>query len=88
MDKVFFIALSREKLGHGAAVTAACCVSNRKRFLQFDGFDEIFLNGCEDIDFCLRMAEGGLIHYAVHDSVVDHVKCASEGRKNSQPKKY
>ena len=64
-----------------SAVTAACCVSNRKRFLQFDGFDEIFLNGCEDIDFCLRMAEGGLIHYVVHDSVVDHVKCASEGRK-------
>ena len=64
-----------------SAVTAACCVASRERFLEFDGFDEIFLNGCEDIDLCLRMSEGGLIHFVVHDSVVDHVKCASEGRK-------
>ena len=64
-----------------SAVTAACCVASRERFLEFDGFDEVFLNGCEDIDLCLRMSEGGLIHFVVHDSVVDHVKCASEGRK-------
>ena len=64
-----------------SAVTAACCVASRERFLDFDGFDEVFVNGCEDIDLCLRMSEGGLIHFVVHDSVVDHVKCASEGRK-------
>ena len=45
-----------------SAVTAACCVASRERFLEFDGFDEVFLNGCEDIDLCLRMSEGGLIH--------------------------
>jgi GT2 family glycosyltransferase len=64
-----------------SAVTAACCVTSRKRFFEFDGFDEIFLNGCEDIDLCLRMSEGGQVHYVVHDSVVEHVKGASEGRK-------
>jgi GT2 family glycosyltransferase len=64
-----------------SAVTAACSVANRELFFDFEGFDEIFLNGCEDIDLCLRMSEAGLDHYVVHDSVVEHVKCASKGRK-------
>jgi len=63
-----------------SAVTAACCLANRERFLGFGGFDEIFLNGCEDIDLCLRMSEEGLVHYVAHDSVVQHVKCATKGR--------
>ena len=64
-----------------SGVTAACCVASKERFVEFDGFDEIFLNGCEDVDLCLRMSEAGLNHYVVHDSVVEHVKGASEGRK-------
>ena len=85
-DKVFFIALSKEKLGNGVRLRQ-CCLASRERFLEFDGFDEVFLNGCEDIDLCLRMSEGGLIHFVVHDSVVDHVRAALKG-ENSQPKKY
>lgn len=77
----FFHRPFKGEIRQWSAVTAACCVTSRKQFLEFDGFDEIFLNGCEDIDLCLRMAEEGLIHYVVHDSVVEHVKCASEGRR-------
>jgi GT2 family glycosyltransferase len=69
------------KVRKWSAVTAACCVASKERFVEFDGFDEIFLNGCEDVDLCLRMSEAGLDHYVVHDSVVEHVKGASEGRK-------
>ena len=69
-----------------SAVTAACCVAQRERFVKTGGFDEIFVNGCEDIDLCLRMAEEGYKHYVVHDSVVDHVKGASEGRKTFNDK--
>lgn len=64
-----------------SAVTAACCVTRRELFLELGGFDEIFLNGCEDIDLCLRMNQSGLSNFVVHDSVVRHVKGASEGRK-------
>ena len=64
-----------------SAVTAACCVTDRELFLKEGGFDENYLNGCEDIDFCLRMTEINHHNYVVHDSVVLHVKCASEGRK-------
>ena len=36
---------------------------------------------CEDVDLCLRFNREGLSNYIVHDSVVLHVKGASEGRK-------
>jgi len=65
-----------------SAVTAACCVCKRERFLELGGFDEIFLNGCEDVDLCLRMTKAGYRNFVVHDSVVIHVKGATEGRKN------
>ena len=64
-----------------SAVTAACCLISRSYFLELDGFDEIFVNGCEDVDFCLRSLARGKCSVVVHDSVVDHVKSASEGRK-------
>ena len=64
-----------------SAVTAACCVVRRADFLAIGGFDEIYLNGCEDVDLCLRFNRQGCNHYVVHDSVVLHVKGASAGRK-------
>ena len=64
-----------------SAVTAACCTCHRETFLELGGFGEIYLNGCEDIDLCLRMHEQGLRHFVVHDSVVLHVKGGTEGRK-------
>ena len=69
------------KVKKWSAVTAACCVMKRELFLKVGGFDEDYLNGCEDVDLCLRLAEQNLDNYIVHDSVVLHVKCASEGRK-------
>ena len=65
-----------------SAVTAACCICRRNTFLELGGFDEIYLNGCEDVDLCLRMHEKGLRHFVVHDSVVHHVKGGTEGRKD------
>jgi GT2 family glycosyltransferase len=56
-------------------------LAKREVFLEIGEFDERFVNGCEDVDLCLRMSEAGLAHYVVHDSVVEHVKGASEGRK-------
>lgn len=64
-----------------SAVTAACCVCRKDRFEEMKGFDEIFINGCEDVDLCLRMAKAGYKNYVVHDSVVIHVKGATKGRK-------
>ena len=55
--------------------------SKENDFLKLGGFDEIFLNGCEDVDLCLRYNRNGFKNFVVHDSVVDHVKGATDGRK-------
>jgi GT2 family glycosyltransferase len=71
----------KEKVREWSAVTAACCVCRRETFLGLGGFDEIFINGCEDVDLCLRMAGAGYKNYVAHDSEVIHIKGATEGRK-------
>ncbi|MBT3668284.1 MAG: hypothetical protein HN548_12470 [Opitutae bacterium] len=70
------------KVKQWSAVTAACCVTKSDLFSFVGGFDEVYLNGCEDVDLCLKMSELGNLNYVVHDSVVLHVKGASDGRKN------
>jgi GT2 family glycosyltransferase len=64
-----------------SAVTAACCLVRSKDFLKIGGFDEIYINGCEDVDLCLRYNRKGCRNFIAHDSIVTHVKGASEGRK-------
>ena len=64
-----------------SAVTAACCLVRSKDFLEIGGFDEIYINGCEDVDLCLRYNRNGCRNFIAHDSIVTHVKGASEGRK-------
>jgi GT2 family glycosyltransferase len=78
--------------GQGArrwsAVTAACVVVKKETFLHFDGFDEVFVNGCEDVELCIRMSRKGLQHFVAHDSVIEHVKGASAGRKRHNQRNF
>ncbi len=58
-------------------VTAACCLVRRPVWDDSGGFDTSFINGWEDVDFCLRLgAAGQEIHYC-HESVVYHLETAS-----------
>jgi GT2 family glycosyltransferase len=41
-------------------VTGACLLTPRELFLELGGFDEIYWNGYEDVDYCLRVGERGL----------------------------
>lgn len=65
-----------------SAVTAACCLTRRETFSAAGGFDEAYINGCEDIDLCLRMHRQGRRHYVANRSEIVHHKGASPGRKN------
>jgi O-antigen biosynthesis protein len=71
------------KTGYTAwsAVTAACCLTHRDTFWAAGGFDEAYVNGCEDIDLCLRMHRQGRRHYVANESEIVHHKGASPGRK-------
>jgi GT2 family glycosyltransferase len=63
------------------AVTGACLALRAADFARLRGFDPIFINGCEDIDFCLRMQRdlGKLVFYNPV-SVVRHSEGLSVGR--------
>lgn len=65
-----------------SAVTAACCLTRRDTFFAAGGFDEAYVNGCEDMDLCLRMHRLGLRHYVANTSEILHHKGSSPGRKN------
>ena len=70
------------------AVTGACLMVERARFLASGGFDEGYVNGFEDLDFCCRMrAEGGAIWYEA-ESVLYHFESASDGRYRADVANY
>lgn len=41
-------------------VTGACLATPRELYLRLGGLDEIYWNGYEDVDFCLKIREQGL----------------------------
>ncbi len=63
------------------AVTGACFMIWRERFFEVGGFDTQYINGCEDVDLCLRLHRKGYWHYVAHASEIVHIKGASPGRK-------
>jgi GT2 family glycosyltransferase len=62
-------------------VTGACVLVRADTWRRLGGFDEAYINGCEDIDLCLRAREEGLENVvALRSSVLHHVS-SSPGRK-------
>ncbi|HDP70607.1 MAG TPA: glycosyltransferase [Actinobacteria bacterium] len=62
------------------AVTGACMLVQRNLFEKLGGFDEKFLNGYEDVDFCFRVREAGYRVFYCPTSVIYHYESISEGR--------
>jgi GT2 family glycosyltransferase len=63
------------------ALTGACLAAPRVLWEQLGGFDEGYVNGCEDIDLCLRARAAGLSCVVALQSVVRHHVSSSAGRK-------
>ena len=76
----------REDYLQWPAVTAACCVVRKEVFLDVGGFDEVFRNGGEDVDFCLRAGVRGYRHFVANRSQIYHHVSASPGRTLHQAK--
>ena len=63
-------------------VTGACLAARTDEFLRRGLFDEVFVNGHEDIDLCLRFGRAGRAVVYRPDSVVTHHEMVSDGRLN------
>ena len=69
------------------AVTAACCMIRREVFDAVGGLDERYLNGCEDMDLCFKVARLGLRHYVAPRSVIQHHVSLTRSRSSLQNEK-
>lgn len=65
------------------AVTAACMLIKRSLYNEMNGFDEAYLNGCEDVDLCLRLRQRGYRNIVAGKSQVFHHVSASPGRRDN-----
>lgn len=61
-------------------VTGACILVRRDLFFVLGGFDEVYRNGVEDVDFCLRARYAGYKVAYQPESVVIHHEGQSPGR--------
>lgn len=62
------------------AVTGACLFTPADVFRELGGLDEGFVNGYEDIDYCLRIREHGRRVVYCPSSTLLHYESATEGR--------
>jgi GT2 family glycosyltransferase len=66
------------------AVTGACCLIARETFDSVEGFDEVYVNGGEDIDLCLKIKNNGGICCIANSSAVMHHVSLTRGRSNAR----
>lgn len=76
------------RCGPVAAVTAACMLISRALFLEMGGFDEVYRNGYEDIDLCLRLRASGRNILYQPQAVVYHHESQSAGRIDHDSQNY
>lgn len=62
------------------AVTGACMLTPKQLFDELGGFDEGFINGYEDVDYCFRVKEKGYRIIYNPKSVLYHYESVTEGR--------
>ena len=65
-------------------VTGACMLLRRADFDAVGGFDAVYVNGCEDIDLCLKLAASGKSAWVATASRIRHHVSLSRSRTSAQ----
>lgn len=66
------------------AVTGACLLTTKKIYAAVGGFDEAYLNGYEDVDYCYKVSKSGMDIFYCHKSCVYHYESITEGRLDQE----
>jgi O-antigen biosynthesis protein len=66
------------------ALTGACCLIKKDKFESVQGLSEEYLNGCEDVDLCLKLAQRGLHSYVALNSTIRHHVSLTRGVNSLQ----
>jgi GT2 family glycosyltransferase/SAM-dependent methyltransferase len=69
-------------------VTAACMLIRREEFHAVGQFDEIYQNGFEDVDLCLKMGKRGKKVIYQPESVLYHLEHQTPGRKDHEAERH
>jgi GT2 family glycosyltransferase/glycosyltransferase involved in cell wall biosynthesis/Flp pilus assembly protein TadD len=64
-------------------VTGACMLIRKDLFFEISGFDERYINGCEDLDLCLKAGQKNKRVIYNPKSVVIHLEAQTEGREDN-----
>jgi len=73
----FGLALTQRNV---SAVTGACLITRRDVFATLGGFDERLDIACNDVDFCLRCLDAGLlVTYTPHATLTHHESATRTG---------
>lgn len=70
-----------------SAVTAACLMTRRDVFNLVGGFTEDFAVAFNDVDFCLKIRNAGLLVVYTPEAELHHYESLSRGYENSPEKK-
>ena len=68
------------------AVTAACMVIEKKKFLSVDGFDENLKVALNDVDLCLKILEKGYYNVCLSNIEMFHYESRSRGYEVTKDK--
>jgi len=69
-----------------SAVTGACMMIERRKFLAIGGFDERFAVAWNDVDLCLRLAKSGLRNVFVPSARLYHFESKTRGGDDTPAK--
>lgn len=70
-------------VGNYLAVTAACLMIEKKKFLEIGGFEESLAVAFNDVDLCYRLYEAGYSNVCINDRYAYHHESLSRGADES-----
>lgn len=69
------------------AITGACLLIEKNKFLEIEGFDESFPVAYNDIDLCFRLIESGYFNVLRNDAILYHHESMTRGLDHKDEEK-